>query len=504
MDHEALIATLARRAKKAPPVDLFAKLLELDDALARSGWPRLSPWWRSSLERLYRSGKRRSVWRVGRRGGKSSTFCRVAAVETLFGQHDVPPGDIGYFAIVSVSKEEAAARLTTIKALLGVLGIAYRPVDFGIVIEGRNVGFKVYPATIAGVSGFTAIGFLGGGGVMRKKKDTGANPAREVLKSVRPTMATQRNAKEILSSSPWSTLDAHAEAFDLGDTDQQMVAHAPTWEANPTISEEDTKELEPDEATRLREYGAVPMSSGTQLWFSHEAIKAAIRPSLKLPARAEPGTVKTAGGDLGFINDSAALVVGHHIPASKKAPGRFRVGDILEHRPTPGAPLKPGEVIKGFARALVRHGVESMMADGHYKASVFEHFEEFGLNFLSAPLVVSEPYVRFRVLLNGGRVDLPEHARLLGQLKNVMWRPTPNGAISILLPRSGGGHGDLVSALVLAAWQMGGDVEVDPAPEKDSPEAWREIVEREEEREEKEERRGFLRTAEDDDWDLGT
>lgn len=504
MDHEALIAALARKAKKAAPVDLFGKLCELDERLARVGFPPLSPWWRSTIEAFYRGGKQRIVLRVGRRGGKSSTLCRVAVIETLHGAHDVPRGDIGFFAIVSVGKEEAAARLTTIKAILGVLGIGFRPVDYGLVIDGRNIGFKVYPATISGVSGFTAIGFLADELAKWRDKDTGVNPAKEVLASLRPTLATQRQAKSFLSSSPFSTLDAHAEAFDQGDTDAQMVAMAPTWVANPTITEGETRKLEPDELTRMREYGAVPMSSGTQLWFSHEAVKAAVRPWLQLPARAEPGTVKTAGGDLGFINDSAAIVVGHHVPAMKGAPSRFRVADIIERRPEPTAPLKPGEVIKGFARELVRHGVESMMADGHYKASVFEHFEEFGLNFLSAPLTVSDPYVRFRVLLNGGRVDLPDHPRLLQQLKGVMWRPTPNGAISILLPRTGGGHGDLVSALVLAAWQMGGDVEVDPPPPKDSPEAWRQVVEQQEEREEKAERRSFLQTEDDEEWDIGT
>jgi hypothetical protein len=497
MDRNAIIATLARRAKHRS-VDLFAKLSELDERLVRAGFPAMSPWWRDTLERFYRSGKQRLVPRVGRRGGKSSTLCRVAVIETLHGLHDVPPGDIGYFAIVSVSKEEATARLTTIKAILSVLGIRFRPVDYGIVVDGRNLGFKVYAATIAGVSGFTAIGFLADEVAKWRDKDTGANPASEVLASLRPTLATQKNAKSILSSSPWSTLDAHAEAFDQGDTDAQMVASAPTWVANPTITEDDTHRLEPDEPTRMREYGAVPMSSGTQFWFAADAIKAAVRPWLELPAKAEPGTVKTAGGDLAFIHDSAALVIGHHVGK------RFRVGDIIERQPAPGAPLKPGEVVRDFARELVRAGVESMMADGHYKATVYEHFEEFGLNFLSAPVTVTDPYVRFRVLLNGGRVDLPDHPRLLQQLKGVIWRPTPNGAITILLPRQGGGHGDLVSALVLAAWQMGGDIEMDPAPAPDSPKARALVVADQEEREEKELRRPWFQTEEDEGWDIGT
>jgi hypothetical protein len=55
----------------------------LDAALVKAGWPATSPWWRAELERFIRSGKRRWVIRVGRRGGKSSTLCRVAICQAI-------------------------------------------------------------------------------------------------------------------------------------------------------------------------------------------------------------------------------------------------------------------------------------------------------------------------------------------------------------------------------------------------------------------------------------
>jgi hypothetical protein len=51
--------------------------------------------------------------------------------------------------------------------------------------------------------------------------------------------------------------DAHAVAFDAGDNDYQVTAYAPTWLANPTITEEDTHRLEPDERRWRREYLAI-------------------------------------------------------------------------------------------------------------------------------------------------------------------------------------------------------------------------------------------------------
>jgi hypothetical protein len=438
-------------------VDRYARLLELDEALTAKGFPGMSDWWKDVLARFYSSKRRWLVLRVGRRGGKSSTLCRMAVVEVLYGDYPIPPGDVGYWAFISTSREEASARLVTIKAILDAIRVKYRPVENGVIVEGRNVGFKTYVATIAGVSGFTAIGFTADELAKWKDKDTGANPANEVLKSLKPAMATVPNSRGILSSSPFSTLDAHAEAFDAGDSENQMCAHAPTWVANPTITEAMTRELEEDESTRLREYGAVPVSSGTQYFYDHAAIDRAAKP-WEMPLRAEFGMVVSGGADFGFVSDSAAMAINQRMGDWNKA--RCRIADLDEVSPGPGVPLKPGPVVQRFAAQLKMHCLDAVMADHHYKMSIVEHLDEHGLGFIDAPSDVAQPFIRSRVLLNGERLDLPGGTlgtKLVKQMKQTMWRPTPNGALSIILPRKpGAGHCDLLSASVLAIWQPNG------------------------------------------------
>ena len=57
-------------------------------------------------------------------------------------------------------------------------------------------------------------------------------------------------------------------------------------------------------------------------------------------------------------------------------------------------------------------------------------------------------------LIHEGRIRLPNHPRLLSQLRSVVSKPTPGGGLTISIPRRRGqGHGDLVSAAVLAIWQ---------------------------------------------------
>lgn len=260
-------------------VSMFEEFTKMDRKLVSCGFPPTSPWWRETLERFYGSMRRQLVLRVGRRGGKSSTLARVGVLEAVVGDHNIPPGDIGIVAAISVSRDEAAKRLRTIEAILRALDIGYRPLREGQGFElvDRSIGFQVFTASIAGVSGPTVICAIGDEVAKWKDAESGANPAREVLASLRPTMATQPRAKLFLSSSPLGCLDAHATAFDLGDTAGQMVAHAPTWVANPSVTEESTHELEPDPRIHAREFGAEPQAAALAA-FDPEAVDRAFRP----------------------------------------------------------------------------------------------------------------------------------------------------------------------------------------------------------------------------------
>jgi len=78
------------------PRDLLDCLDALSQPLERAGFDPLSPWWREQIGRVYaHPSARTAVFRVGRRGRKSATLCRVAVAEVLSGRHLIPPGDTG-------------------------------------------------------------------------------------------------------------------------------------------------------------------------------------------------------------------------------------------------------------------------------------------------------------------------------------------------------------------------------------------------------------------------
>lgn len=242
----------------------------IEAALVGQGFHPLSPWWRAQLERFVRAlagGRRgaaaaicrRWVIRAGRRAGKSSSLCRLAVAWALFGAWFVPAGDVGVVAFVSVSKDEAAARLRTIGAILRALGETYDERGDELELTGsRHVLFKTFAATTKATVGFTSIAVFGDEVSRWESRDTAANPAAEVFGSLLPTLASQPFGFAVVCSSPWSTDDYHAQLFDQGDTAHQIVSFATTWTANPSITEERTHELEPDHRVWSREYAAEP------------------------------------------------------------------------------------------------------------------------------------------------------------------------------------------------------------------------------------------------------
>jgi phage terminase large subunit-like protein len=484
--------------------DFFARYKQLDAKLVEKKFPETSPWWLDTIREFYASRKRQLVLRVGRRGGKSSTLCRVAVAEALWGKFNVPPGDIGVIAIISINKPQARERLRTLEAILTAIGVPFKRSGDTIELPHRNIKFEVFAATVFAAVGFTAVCVIADEVAAWRNEETGANPADSILSFLRPTLATQPNAKIFLSSSPFSTLDAHHKAFIEGDTARQMVRYAPTHVANPSpeVAEEVTKLDEPDPLEWQRQYLAIPMSAGSLSFFDPIAIERAIDTELLLPLSPRAGDVVTAGGDLGFRSDSSALALAY------RRGEIYHTAELIELRPQPNEPLKPSVVVKTFAEVLKRHGCAYLMGDNHYRQSVSEHLESEDLHFTIAPEGAKgnqEVYVRFRRLLLDGQIKLPKHERLIDQLKLVTSQPTAGGAISIKQPRqSGGGHGDLVSALVLACYQRGGS-EIAGVTEKfGTPSYWKKynspeaINAREELQIEKEEREA--QEAEDKPW----
>lgn len=426
---------------------VLSQFLSVDDGrLVRRGFPRTSDWWRETLARYLRSDVRQLVLRVGRRGGKSSTLCRLAVAVALFGDWQIPAGDIGHVVFISARKDEALARLFSIAAILTALGVPFTPSGDYIELTGRPIRFLVLPCTAAAVRGPTAILVVADEVSSWRDADSGANPATEVLAAARPMLATTRGLL-ILSSSPRGLEDAHAKAFDLGDTDQQIVAHAPTWIANPTLTEDDTRDLEPDKRIWSREYAAIPQA-GALSAFDYDAIDASMpteRPTFdRHGARImvlDPSSGRKDAWTWGYCGYSGdGLRTRLVFDAVGGLEGRF-------FEQTSG-----DEIVDALAEQCRSRSVRNVHADQRESLMLSSAFGRRGLHYTVHDWTSGskiEAVARVRRWFADGTILLPRHEKMRAELLAFEEKISPSGAFTFAA--RGNGHDDYVSLLLTAA-----------------------------------------------------
>lgn len=366
--------------------------------------------------------------------------------------------------------------------------------------DGARVEIVVRAASARGRTGrgrtLVAAGL--GEAAFFRDKDYRVND-EEIYRALTPRVVV--GGQTIVSSTPFAQLGLLHELFAAnhpnpsvaGLTSKPVVAgkvlalHAPTLllrDDDPNLREIVDAEYQRDPDNALREYGAQFMGAGTSAFFDPVAINAAIVEELELPILPEPNDVVSAGGDTGFAKNSSTLAIAHRRGA------RYRLAELYERKAAPGTLLKPSEVVFDFADVMARHGGKFFMADGHYKASVHEHLEAHHrrakelaeerrlpppvrVSFVDAP-ALDEAAFRVNALLREGLVEIPNHPRLLRQLRETLKRPRPGGGFSIVLPKwQTGEHGDLANAFILAVYQAYGFKVPEPPP-KQGTDAWEE------------------------------
>jgi hypothetical protein len=461
--------------------DLFAsdppfirQLLELDGKLTAKGFPPLSPFWKRELRRLYSSSVRRLVARVGRRGGKSTTWAKLAVAVALFGEWTIPPGERAMVAFLSVDRPEAGARLRSIRAMLDALGVAYTPRGEELELADRPATFRVFTASIAGVVGFSCILAICDEVAKWKDAATGANPAAEVIASLMPTMATQPGARLILSSSPWSTTDYHATAFDTGNNEHQLTCKAPSWIANDSLSEAETHALEPDVRIWAREYLAEPSDAVSSICTASE-YDACVSPGVD-EREPIPNAVFATLVDPAFRRDNFAVLSVHR---ELRARGGDGVDDVLVvDRLTLLEPtlLRKITVIDGV-RAIAQHARAfpgRVFTDQFFFDALSPACAERGVKLVelpSTPTAISQRIANLQVRFSSGTLALLDDKRIRKEVLGAQLQLHQGGRMTLKVPERSG-HDDIVSCLLLASDHevigrlppTEGDVEVETSP----------------------------------------
>jgi hypothetical protein len=274
-----------------------------------------------------------------------------------------------------------------------------------------------------------------------------------------PALVTLPDAKMFLVSSPWTVSDFHAREFDRGDTSGQCVAFGATWEINPTLSEADTRAIEPDDRTWRREYAGIPSPTSAAPFFPEDAIARCVDVGRVGPLPNVLGRRYWIGLDQAYQRDRFGLAV---VSSERTNPdiNGLRAGRLtVAHMAEAWAP--EGDVVKSLRRvrdACVRFDTRTVRIDQHGGAPTKELLRQLGVfaeivNWTGGDGEGSKlaRYRAVRDAMIARALSLPDSPELLAELRAIQVELSPNGVERIVVRRSAAGHGDAATALVLAA-----------------------------------------------------
>ena len=382
---------------------------------------------------------------VGRRGGKSQMLATIAVYLAVFidWSSNIVPGESATIQVIACDRRQARiiyryarAMLTRTPALSHLVAR-----EDGDIIELTNgLTLEITTASFRSVRGYTIVAALCDEIAFWRFDDGAANPDREILDALRPSMATVPGALLLCASSPYAKKgvlhQAHRTHYGQ-DNSNVLVWQAPTQTMNPTVPQWIIKEAyERDPASAAAEYGA-QFRDDIASFVAREVIDACTIPGrFELPKLPRYRYVAFADPS-GSSSDSMTLAIAH------VEGERYDIGvldAVREIRP----PFSPESAVKEFADLLTRYDISTVEGDRYAGEWVREPFKTHGISYTIAEKPKSDLYRDALPLLNSGKIELLDHPRLASQLGNLERRTARGGRDSIDHPP--GAHDDIANS----------------------------------------------------------
>ena len=394
---------------------------------------------------------------VGRRGGKSYVMALLAVYLGTVRRYDLAPGERGVLMVIASDRRQARVVRRYIGALLKGVPMLRQMVgnETKESIQLNNaVDIEIHTASFRSVRGYSVVGAVLDE-IAFWPTDDAAEPDSEVLKALRPAMATT-GGMLVAISTPYARKGTLYEVHKKhhGQDSDVLVWNSDTATMNPAINRAIIERaFEEDPVAAASEYGRdghVEFRSDVETFVSREAIEAAVVPGrLELPSLSGircHGFLDFAGGS---GQDSATLAIAH---AEKHDAQEVAVLDaVREVKP----PFSPDQVCQDFAELLRHYRITTATADRYAGDFPAEQMRKRGVTVKPSERTKSEIYKAFLPRLNSGQVELLDVPRLHAQLTGLERRVARGGRESI--DHSPGGHDDLINAaagaMVLAATQ---------------------------------------------------
>ncbi len=378
---------------------------------------------------------------VGRRGGKSRAMGTLAAYLAGCCDHRsvLAPGQRGRLPIVAASKDQADEVLAYVRGAFAqssaLRGLVENEVERTLSLRSL-IDVQVRALSFRNLRGATNIGIILDE-LAFWRSDESATPDVEVIKALRPSLATTKGPL-IAISSPYARKGvlwkAYSRDFGAEGRPSRLVVQASTKVLNPAIDPAFLADAyDDDPVAAAAEFGA-EFRSDLADFISTEVVAAAVvkgRHELERVAGVRyVGFVDASGGS----SDAMTLGIAH------AESGKAILDAVRERRP----PFSPDAVTQEFATLLKSYGLSRVTGDNYAGEWPKERFRTHGIAYDKSEAVRSRIYLDLLPMLNSGKVELLDNSRLVAQLAGLERSVAASGKDTV--NHAKGAHDDLINA----------------------------------------------------------
>lgn len=379
---------------------------------------------------------------IGRRGGKTRSMAALAAyiAGCIDHRETLAPGERGVLPILAASTVQASQAFNFVS---GVFATAPNLKDLcenetvDTISLSSGVDITIRPASFRTIRGITAVAVIADE-IAFWRSDDSANPDTEILRALRPALATTGGLLAAISS-------PHAKRGELYTTFKRhfgptghpsiLVAKAPSLTMNPALSPrvvERAFELDPEAASA--EYGA-EFRGDIGVFIARDVLEACFARGVTVRPPIENVGYFAFTDPSGGSSDSMTLAIAH------RENDRTILDCVAERK----APFSPDSVVAEFAETLKAYRISTVTGDRYAGEWPRERFSAHGITYQPAEKNKSEIYLAFLPMLNSGRVDLLDNARAIVQFLGLERRTSWAGRDTI--DHAPNAHDDVANAV---------------------------------------------------------
>ncbi len=394
---------------------------------------------------------REAAFICGRRAGKSDKIAaNVALYEAFFRKHKLSSGERGIVLLLAQNMRQA-------KVVRGYIEgkIERSPILSGHVVSTRaneidldnGITIAIHPASFRSIRGLSVVCCICDEIAFWWTEDGYANPDVEVLRAIRPSMATFPNAKLVMASSPYAMNGVLYDAWRNRKKDREvLVWHAPTALMNPSVPKrflENEKRRDPE--TYRREYEAA-FTEAVSLFLPGHMVDACV-----VEGRTELAPAQNhyfAAIDAAFKGDAFTFAVAH------RDRGVIVVDKLMGWKGSSRQPLKLGTVLPDIVETARAYRVERILGDQYASEPIRHALQEKHVFFKEVPFTPQskiEIYGTLRALISDESIELLDHKESLRELRGLEVELLPGGNARV--GHGNRGHDDYADAIALAVHQ---------------------------------------------------